>query len=179
MPWYRLVFNLLAVVLLIPPLGYMWYLPGTPLWEWHGLGAWFANALSLVAVGGFIWSLRFYDSGEFLGLRQLRMAIRDIEDQEHFHISPLHRYVRHPLYSLGLIIIWTQEMDPARLLSACLISLYLIVGSRLEERKLLVFHGDIYREYQVLVPSLIPSPRRFLSRAQAEALLTRYGSIVG
>jgi protein-S-isoprenylcysteine O-methyltransferase Ste14 len=64
-------------------------------------------------------------------------------------------------------------MDPARLLSAVLISLYLVVGSWLEERKLLVYHGAAYRNYRRLVPGLIPLPWRRLSRKQAEALLRR------
>jgi protein-S-isoprenylcysteine O-methyltransferase Ste14 len=172
-PWYRLIFNAQAVVLLIPPLGYMWHLPGELLWEWRGLTAWIAYGLTLLALGAFVWSLRFYDSGEFLGLRQLRLRIHDIEDQELFHISPLHRYVRHPWYALGLIMVWTQEMDPARLLSAMLITLYFIIGSRIEEEKLLIYHGDVYREYRQQVPGLIPRPWRWLSRAQASELLAR------
>lgn len=171
MPWYRLSFNGLALLLLLPPLTLMWHLRTAPLWQWHGIGAWIAYGISLSAVLGFIWTLRFYDGEEFLGLRQLRLGIRDIKDQERLHLSPLHRYVRHPWYGLGLLLVWTQEMDPARLLSALLITLYLFIGSRIEERKLLIYHGDVYREYRRRVPGLIPNPWRSLSREQADALL--------
>jgi protein-S-isoprenylcysteine O-methyltransferase Ste14 len=173
MPWYRLGFNALALLLLIPPVALMWHLRTEPLWEWHGIGAWIAYTIALLALLGFIWTLRLYDGEEFLGLRQLRGGIHDIKDQERLHISTLHRYVRHPWYGLGLLLVWTQEMDPARLLSAVLITLYLLVGSRIEERKLLVYHGDVYREYRRLVPGLIPLPWRRLSREQADELLRR------
>ena len=170
-PWYRLVFNGLAILLLIPPVGYMWLVRSELLWEWQGMAAWVANGLALLALSCFIWSLKVYDSGEFLGLRQLRLQIHDVKDQERFHISQLHRYVRHPWYSLGLVLVWTQEMDPARLVTALAITLYFILGSMQEEKKLLVYHGEKYRKYKRLVPGLIPSPWRYLSRKQAENLL--------
>ena len=169
-PWYRLIFNSLALLLLLPPLAYMWMLRGEPLWQWQGAAAWIANGLALLALAGFVWSLKVYDSGEFLGLRQLRLQITEVHDQERFHISHLHRFVRHPWYSLGLVLVWTQEMDPARLVSALAISLYILLGSMLEERKLRVYHGEVYRRYQQRVPGLIPRPWRYLNRSQAQRL---------
>jgi protein-S-isoprenylcysteine O-methyltransferase Ste14 len=108
---------------------------------------------------------------EFLGLRQWRRSAPPIEDQERFHLSPLHRHVRHPWYFLGLLLIWTRDMDGAFLVAACVLSLYFIVGARLEERKLLVYHGDVYRRYRQRVPGLVPLPWKFLSRREADALL--------
>ncbi len=49
-------------------------------------------------------------------------------------------------------------MDPALLTSAVLITVYIGVGSRLEERKLIVFHGEIYRRYRGRVPALFSVP---------------------
>jgi protein-S-isoprenylcysteine O-methyltransferase Ste14 len=171
MPYYRLLFNLLALLLLVPPLALMWWLAGEPLWRYQGLGDLLRFALMGMSAAGFVWSLRYYDGREFIGLRQLSQGLREIEDQERLHISPLHRFVRHPWYSLGLVLVWTQEMDQARLLSAVMISGYLIIGSMLEERKLLVYHGERYRRYRERVPGLIPLPHRFLTREEASKLL--------
>ncbi len=170
LPAYRLFFNAASLVLLIPPLVLTYGYPGPWLWRWTGLGWWVANGLALLAALGFVWSLRYYDGAEFLGLRQWRGKVRSVEDQERFRISPLHRFVRHPWYSLGLVLVWTRDMDPAILLTAVLATAYLIVGSHLEERKLLVYHGDVYRRYRQRVPSLIPLPWRKLSVEQARAL---------
>ncbi|MET0090049.1 MAG: hypothetical protein ABW068_08530 [Candidatus Thiodiazotropha sp.] len=169
-PAYRLGYNLLAGLLLLPPLLLMWRYSSQPLWRWEGPLAVLAYLLMLLAAAGFIWSLRWYDSGEFLGLSQWQRRQRETRDLERLHISPLHRYVRHPWYSLGLVLVWTQDMDPARLLSAVLITLYLVLGSWLEERKLIVYHGERYRAYLKQVPGLIPLPGRVLSKSEAEAL---------
>lgn len=170
MPYYRLSFNLLALLLLLP-LGWLLHRwRGEPLWQWHGLASWLAHGLAFGALLLFVWSLRYYDSREFLGLRQLAERRRDIGDGEALCLSPLHRFVRHPWYSLGLVLIWTQPMDWALLISALCISGYFILGSRLEERKLLVLHGAVYADYRRLVPALLPLPWRRLSPEQAREL---------
>ena len=171
MPYYRLGFNTLAVMLILPPLTLMWLLGAEPLWQYRGIWDLLRFSLMGLALVGFIWSLRFYDGSEFIGLRQLHENLQQIEDQERLHISPLHRFVRHPWYSLGLVLIWTQEMDAARLTSAVMMTGYLVVGSLLEERKLRVYHGERYRRYQQRVPGLIPLPHRYLTRDEAEKLM--------
>jgi protein-S-isoprenylcysteine O-methyltransferase Ste14 len=141
------------------------------LWQWTGGAWWLANGLALLAIFGFLYSLRWYDGAEFLGLRQWRGRVRAVEDQERFRLSPLHRVVRHPWYSLGLVLVWTRDMDAPLLLSAMMISLYFVLGSRLEERKLVAYHGDLYRSYRRLVPSLVPLPWRYLSPEQCRNLM--------
>jgi protein-S-isoprenylcysteine O-methyltransferase Ste14 len=169
-PAYRLFFNAAAVLLLIPVLGLMYALHGPWLWAWEGPWALAAAGLNVLALGGFLWSLRWYDGSEFLGLRQWRTRQRSVLDQERFHISPLHRYVRHPWYSLGLVLVWARDMDAAQLLSAVLITGYFVIGSRLEERKLVLYHGPVYARYRERVPSLVPLPWRTLSRTEAARL---------
>ncbi len=175
MPAYRLFFNAVALLLLLPPLYLVYADPGPNLWSWHGLWAWLANGFALLAIGGFAWSLNYYDGSEFSGLRQWRKRERRVEDQERFRISPLHRYVRHPWYSLGLVLIWTRDMIPELFLSALLITLYFVVGSWFEERKLVAYHGDVYRLYRKRVAGLVPLPWRILSSTEAERLVREGG----
>ena len=172
MPWYRLFFNVAAILFLLPPLYVMFEYPGNTLWTWQGVWFYIANGIALLAIAGFFWSLRYYDGGEFTGLNQLREKTHTVEDQESFHLSPLHRFVRHPWYALGLAIIWTRDMNQAFLVTAVLISAYLIFGSRLEEKKLLRYHGEIYRKYREKVPGLVPLPWRYLTKAEAEELMS-------
>ncbi len=174
-PAYRLVFNAVAVVALLPILVMIYRWQGPPVWQWQGAAGWLADGLALAALAAFGWSLRFYDGGEFSGMRQLRSGRRGVEDQETLHISPLHRYVRHPWYALALVLIWTRDMDPAMLLSAVMMTAYFVIGSRLEERKLLVYHGSAYAEYRRRVPGLIPLPWRHLSASEAERLVAGGG----
>ncbi|MCG8425852.1 MAG: hypothetical protein MI754_00685 [Chromatiales bacterium] len=171
LPGYRLFFNVVAVLTLLPLLYLIYAKPGPTLWAWQGISWLLVNSLALMAVVGFVWSMRYYSGDEFLGLRQWREGVRSVEDQEHLHISPMHRFVRHPWYFLGLLLIWTRDMSLSFFISACLMTLYFIFGSWLEERKLLVYHGERYRRYRQQVPGLIPLPWKYLGREQAEALL--------
>jgi protein-S-isoprenylcysteine O-methyltransferase Ste14 len=170
MPLYRLTYNAFATLLLIPPLWFTFTLRGPYLWQWSGIGWWLANGLALAAVLGVFWSLRHYDSGEFLGTRQWRRGERSVEDQEQFHVSDLHRFVRHPWYSLSLVMVWTRDMDLSFLVSAILITLYFVLGSLLEESKLVTYHGETYRRYRQRVPGLVPLPWRYLSEEEARQL---------
>jgi hypothetical protein len=171
MPLYRLSYNIFAMLMLLPILWLMVRNPGPTLWAWQGLGAWLSNGLALAAVFGFMKSLNYYDTQEFLGLRQWKSHTQRVEDQEGFHLSPFHRYVRHPWYSFGLVLIWTRDMNAAMLLSSVMMTVYFIIGSRLEEKKLVVYHGDVYRRYMERVPGLIPLPWKSLTAQEAAELL--------
>lgn len=173
MPAYRLVYNLLAVVLLAVPLGLSLGASGPWLWRWSGVASYLSLTLSAAALVGFFWSLKYYDAREFLGLRQLSERNASVDDQEQFQLSPLHRWVRHPWYFFALVIIWTRDMNAPVLVTATMLTLYFIIGSRLEERKLIRYHGEIYRRYRKQVPGLVPLPWKFLREADAEALAGR------
>ena len=130
MPYYRLMYNSLATLLILPILWLTFHNPGPQLWHWQGAAAWLANGLALAALIGFWLSLKSYDTQEFLGLRQMHLNTRKVEDQEHFQLSPFHRYVRHPWYFFGLVLLWTRDMNVAMLLSGVFITLYLVIGDR-------------------------------------------------
>lgn len=169
--WYRLLFNLLATLLALPLAWIAWRYPGEPLWQWQGGMFYLMNGIALLALLALAYSPRLYDMQEFLGFRQLRTKTSAINDLENFHISPFHRYVRHPWYFLILVILWTRDMSSNQLLIYTLVTLYLFIGSRLEERKLLVYHGEVYTAYRKRVAGLIPLPWKRLSKVDAEQLL--------
>lgn len=165
--WYRLLYNGMAVVLILP-LAWATLVPPSPeLWAFTGWVGWVADAVALAALAGFVWTSRQYRMDLFLGTRQLRA---DADDNETFTLSPLHRFVRHPWYLLGLLFLWSRDMDLLRLVSATMITGYLFVGARLEEEKLCRDFGEAYREYRRKVPGIIPLPWRFLSRTEARRL---------
>lgn len=158
---YRLAYNLLAVGLLIPLLIATELVSDDWLWRWQGMWAWVAQGITVLVILGFIWSSRAYDLKSFLGISSAHVT-----NAQHLGLSPLHRFVRHPWYFLGLVWLWTRDMDSARLVAALIISAYLWLGSRLEDRKLIVEFGPIYREYCRRVPGLWPRPWRRLNRAE-------------
>jgi protein-S-isoprenylcysteine O-methyltransferase Ste14 len=165
---YRLLFNLIALLLLLPILGLTLLGAGEPLLVWSGPWRWLAWAIFVMGVMGFIWTARYYDMAAFLGLHPAPPLA-----EQGFQLSPPHRFVRHPWYFFGLLILWSRDMDALMLTSALLLTLYLEVGSRLEERKLVLGLGAPYERYQSKVSRLIPLPGRFLSQGEAQALMAQ------
>lgn len=169
-PGYRVCFNVLSVLLIVPVLYLMYSSKGGALWAWRGEWAYVANAIALLAVLGFMWSMKFYDGMDFLGLRQLKSAEKNVHGSEKLCLSPLHRFVRHPWYFFALVIIWTRDMDSAFLVSAVCMTIYFFAGSWLEERKLVLAHGEAYRRYMSYVPGVLPLPWRYLDEARRQEI---------
>jgi len=170
--WHRLVFNVIAVVALLPPLWLLQQLRGPLLLQWSGTRAGMADAVAALSVVGMVWTARYYDMKAFIGLRRAPAANLARKADGLFALSPLHHLVRHPWYFLALLILWSRDMDAAHVVTALVANIYLVVGSRLEEAKLVHEFGAAYREYQHLVPGLIPRPWRMLRRADAQRLIT-------
>ena len=68
-----------------------------------------------------------------------------------------YRWVRHPLYSLFLVLLWVcPDITADRLLLNTLFTAWIVLGTVLEERDLARDLGDPYRAYQRQVPMLVP-----------------------
>ena len=169
MPFYRLGFNLLALLTLLPLL---WlHIDSPALWVWRGVGAWVSNGLALAALLGLVASLNDYDGQAFTGLRQWKERTRRADDAERLQLSLLHRYVRHPWYFFGLVLIWTRDMNASMLMSCVMMTIYFVIGSRLEESKLVAAYGNSYRRYMLRVPGLVPLPWKTISAKEAAELV--------
>lgn len=164
---YRLIYVTAATLLLLPPLWFTFRYGSALLWKWDGALLWLMNSLAAIAIAGFIFSMKFYDGMAFLGLKPF--ATENAEQA--FILSPLHRFVRHPWYFFALLLIWTRDMTVAWFISCLLITLYFIIGSRLEEQKMIYYFGDVYQRYQKKVPALFPLPWRFLKKEEADQLV--------
>jgi protein-S-isoprenylcysteine O-methyltransferase Ste14 len=167
---YRLTYNGLALVLLLPLAWLVFGRPGPNLWP-TGFEVRIAlDALALLAAAALLLAGPRYDLRDFLGLKGRR------GDSPRLHLSAWHRYVRHPWYGVGLVLVWTREMSVAWALSAICITTYFIVGSWLEEKKLIVLFGDAYRHYRHRVPALLPWRGQALTADEARALEKAAGS---
>jgi methanethiol S-methyltransferase len=172
-PYYRLFFNLLSIVLFLPLVFLLTFYPGDSLWQWHGLEAWIANLIALFTTIAFLISLSDYDMTEFFGLYPFKKYNKTMNPspKEHFCLGRFHLYVRHPWYFFLLLLIWTRDMTTYYFLVANLMTLYLIIGSYLEEQKMILNFGKRYQEYRKRVPGLIPLPWKYLTRSEADLLL--------
>jgi len=119
----------------------------------EGPARWALRAVFLGATLAFIWALRVLDSFDPFGLRALQAR----PEEDSFVIRGPYRWVRHPLYALFLVMLWSSpDLTADRLLFNVLFSGWLVLGTILEERDLVRRFGDPYRQYQRAVPMLIP-----------------------
>jgi protein-S-isoprenylcysteine O-methyltransferase Ste14 len=143
----RLAYNCIAVVMTALPFAISAWMPVSLLWEEPNWLSWTRHGVSVLAVLAFMHTLKFYSMPAFLGLKNETWSLT---------FSPWHRWVRHPWYFLSLILIWTQSMTETWLVSALCMTLYLVLGSRIEERRILRYHPGSYAHYCQIVPGLIP-----------------------
>ena len=64
--------------------------------------------------------------------------------------------VRHPMYLALILYLWCQTFRIMDLVINTLLTLYVLIGTWLEERKLVLEFGEAYLRYQRQVPMLIP-----------------------
>jgi protein-S-isoprenylcysteine O-methyltransferase Ste14 len=142
-------------------------------WQWRPMPTLIWNveqpivAASLWALSGLGWLIALVSTFlinhfDLFGLRQVYL---------HFSGQPytaipfsapwLYRMVRHPLVLGFLIAFWaTPRMSWGHLLFAEVVTAYVLVALRLEERDLLAYHGESYSAYQRQVRMLVPIPGR-------------------
>ncbi|MGD9948427.1 MAG: isoprenylcysteine carboxylmethyltransferase family protein [Desulfobulbus sp.] len=160
-PWlglYRLVYIGVAVVTLMPVLWYTASLPQQPFASPSFWVQMLRGILLLYATVLFVGGLRVYDLQAFLGLRQWR-AYRQgkVSTPSVLNTSGILAYLRHPWYSGGIALLWgLPGLTNVSLVTRLILSVYLIIGAFLEERKMQSLLGDVYREYCRRTPMFIP-----------------------
>ena len=128
-------------------------------------------AIALLAVAGFAWGVHSLRGFDPFGTLPLKAALRGTTaPSSAFVVRGPYRYVRHPLYLFMLLLIWsTPRFSTDQLLFNVLWTAWIIVGTKLEERDLLVDFGQTYRQYQASVPMLLPSHRVVLRQRHSRS----------
>jgi protein-S-isoprenylcysteine O-methyltransferase Ste14 len=119
---------------------------------------WLLRALFVLSLLGFAWGARALGPFDGLGLRAIRRHLRGKEAPEpRFLVRGPYRWVRHPFYFFALVLFWSYpELTADRLLFNVLWTIWVVVGTVLEERDLVATFGESYREYRRRVPMLLP-----------------------
>jgi protein-S-isoprenylcysteine O-methyltransferase Ste14 len=155
--FYRLVFNLVATATIIPVILYGQSIRGAVVFRWEGFMIVFQVLLLGMAVLLFLAGARHYDMLQFLGLHQIRTGTSHstLAETGKLDTTGILGITRHPWYLGTIMLIWARELDVSGLIANIILTIYLIVGTVLEERKLLTEFGEEYRWYQRRVSMLI------------------------
>lgn len=150
---YRLFYNIFSFISFLPILYLVAALPDVPL---YSTPAPFAYAMVLGQALGvvlLIVGVLQTDTLHFIGLRQF------VEKEKPSQLirGGLYKYVRHPLYTAGLLILW---LSPAMTVNSLIMVMgatsYILVGAYFEEKKLVTEFGQAYLDYKSRTPMLIP-----------------------
>ena len=157
-PWGRLiyvVFNTLSLGLL-----FFWWraLPQTVLWSWEGPWQILRWTGILLAFGFFALGAAAYDNRAFLGIRQVANHLRKAPPgKPEFSRRGVLSRVRHPWYSgTILFFIFCLPVTDVNAVWRSVFLLYTIIGTEIEERKLLKDLGLQYQQYRQEVGRFVP-----------------------
>jgi protein-S-isoprenylcysteine O-methyltransferase Ste14 len=153
---YRIAYNIFAVLSLLPVLALPALLPDGRLYSVPMPWALLLMGIQLLSVAVVGVGLLQTGVWSFLGLKQLA-GRREVGEEDQLVLTGLYRWVRHPLYTAGLVFLWVTPIMTRNLLSLYAgLSAYLAIGAIIEERKLLAIFGEAYARYQDQTPMLVP-----------------------
>jgi protein-S-isoprenylcysteine O-methyltransferase Ste14 len=137
---------------------FLWQPSQTVLYQAGGLIRFLARAISVLAIIGFSWGVRALRNFDTFGLVPIKVHLRGTQFRpSNFVVRGPYLWIRHPLYFFMIILIWSApDVTSDRLLFNILWTLWIIVGSYLEEGDLVAEFGKKYRDYQKTVPMLFP-----------------------
>jgi len=132
---------------------------------------WILRGIFVLAGAGAVWGLKSLDTLDPFGVDAILSRLRGTPPRP----GPLvirgpYRWVRHPLYFFSLLMIWSgPDLSADRLLLNVLWTIWIGVGTVLEERDLVAAFGEPYRRYQQKVPMLIPwRPRPWAASVRSD-----------
>jgi protein-S-isoprenylcysteine O-methyltransferase Ste14 len=156
--FYRLFFNLIAILTLIPVVLLAYSIQTQVIFQWNGYMRIGQVILLGIAVLLFFFGGRRYDALQMLGIKQIRERTSNkvITDTGELDTSGILGITRHPWYLATILFIWARQLDLSAMFVNVILTSYLIVGTFLEEKKLIGEFGERYLTYQKRVSMLIP-----------------------
>lgn len=158
--FYRLIYNLFALVTLIPLILYESTLRSLAIFRWDGLFLILRLILLGTAGGLFLAGVLKFDMLHFWGIRQIQSgnSYSALSKNNDIDTSGILSIIRHPWYSATILLVWagSAELYVSSFLVNGILTVYIFIGTVLEERKLIVEYGDTYRDYRKKVSMLFP-----------------------
>jgi len=123
-----------------------------------GIIYWMLRGLFCICLAGFFWGVKSLGSFDALGVKPLMHYISNRPGKlQQITAKGPYRWVRHPLYLFMIILIWScPVLTLDRLIFNIMWTVWIVIGTYLEDRDLHLEFGSQYHEYSSQVPMLIP-----------------------
>lgn len=160
----------LSSAIVLFAIAWFWRPLPTVIWDINGLAGWAIWGVFGLGLAVIIISSSQIDHASLFGLKQVYAFYRGREfSPPSFQTPGFYRYVRHPLMTGTLLWVWaTPHMTVGHLVFAAGFTVYIFVGTHLEEQMLLNAHGEEYKEYRRRVPRFFPRPWKALDSGSFE-----------
>lgn len=161
-PYYRLIYNGLALLLLA--LWIVSFPDDTTFYRLEGVWFFIFVLIQIMALLLAIKSISGHASS-FLGIKQIKQFLSEHKKPSYLDepkkgtliTSGLYGYMRHPLYTFSMtFLIASPVMTHNLIYIVCCVGIYFWIGSFFEERNLIKRFGEDYLAYQKEVPRFIP-----------------------
>jgi len=156
---YHGAFYGLTSALAFLPVMFFWQKSPTLIASADGIAYWLLRAIFLLCLAGFVWGVKSLGSFDALGVKPLMRHIsnRPAKPQQ-IAARGCYRWVRHPLYLFMIVLIWScPVLTLDRLIFNIMWTIWIVIGTFLEDRDLHWEFGSQYQQYSEQVPMLIPS----------------------
>ena len=158
--FYRLFFNFTAFITLVPLILYTQSLKGNLIFRWEGHLLLIKYFLAAISAALLIAGALKYDMFQFIGVRQIisGKSYSTLSENGEIVTSGILGITRHPWYLGSIIFFWIYYNDlyVSTLIVSVILTIYLVIGAALEEKKLLLEFGASYRDYMTRVSMLFP-----------------------
>lgn len=150
--FYRIIYNILSFLTAAPAF-FVWITSSSSTPLLYSVPGWLFPLfvlLRLLAIGLFAYAAYQTDLLEFAGFKAGKTEVK-------LMTGGAYGIVRHPLYTAGIVLIFTKpEMTMLDLTASALVSIYFIAGAYIEEKRLVSAFGDAYVKYQKQVSMFVP-----------------------
>lgn len=161
--WYRIVYNAVSVLTLAPIFLAMLLAESTIVYSIEGGLRVVFLAVQGIGFIGLVISLLQIDWMRFAGLSQVLAYVHGQKlplPPEPLQTRGVYGLVRHPLYFFSLLVLWFLPiMTSTSLAFSISATAYFLVGSLIEERRMLHYFGGEYEAYMQRVPWMLPLSR--------------------
>lgn len=118
--------------------------------------------LQIPAIFGFLWTIRYVDVMDFIGIRQIILYLQgkysyELDEKSNLITAGPFKFVRHPIYFFTiLILVLRPYMTVFYFTITICFFLYFYIGSIFEEKKLEKIYAEEYSNYKNSVSRIFP-----------------------